>query len=51
MIQTADTVFPYFTSILSGRMTPEFAADQAEAALNAMWNKDEKTDDEPPAGE
>jgi len=43
MIKTADTVFPYLTSILSGRMTPEFAADQAEAAVNALWKKDEQT--------
>ena len=33
-------------------MTPEFAADQAEAAIDAFWNKGEKTDpqeEEPPA--
>jgi len=49
---TADVVFPYLTSVLSGRMTPEFAADQAEAAIDAFWNKGEKTDspeeEEPP---
>jgi len=47
MIKTADTVFPYLTSILSGRMTPEFAADQAEATVNALWNKDEQTSEGP----
>ena len=41
---TADVTFPYLTSVLSGRMTPEFAADQAEAAIDAFWNKGEKTD-------
>ena len=49
---TADVTFPYLTSVLSGRMTPEFAADQAEAAIDAFWNKGEKTDpqeEEPPA--
>ncbi len=49
MIKTADTVFPYLTSILSGRMTPEFAADQAEAAVNALCNKDEQTSEGPSA--
>jgi hypothetical protein len=47
MIKTADTVFPYLTSILSGHMTPEFAADQAEAAVNALCNKDEQTSEGP----
>jgi len=48
----ADVTFPYLTSVLSGRMTPEFAADQAEAALEAFWNKGEQTDspeEEPPS--
>ena len=50
---TADVVFPYLTSVLSGRMTPEFSADQAEAALEAFWNKREKPDapEEEPPGE
>jgi len=48
LLMTADTVFPYLTSVLSGRMTPEFANDQAEAALVAMWDKDEISDDDPP---
>jgi len=47
MIKTAETVFPYLTSILSGRMTPEFAADQAESAVNDLWNKDEQTSEGP----
>ena len=49
---TADVTFPYLTSVLSGRMTPEFAADLAEAAIDAFWNKGEKSDspeEEPPA--
>jgi len=36
---TVDVTFPYLTSVLSGRMTPEFAADQAEAALQAFWEE------------
>ena len=47
--KTAETVFPYLTSILSGRMTPEFVADQAEAAFTALWDKTEKAGDEPAA--
>jgi len=47
--ETADTVFRYLTSLLSGRMTPEFAADQAEAAFTALWDKTEKAGDEPAA--
>jgi len=47
MIKTAETVFPYLTSILSGRMTPEFAADQAESAVNDLCNKDEQTSEGP----
>ncbi len=48
MLMTADTAFPYLTSVLSGRMSPEFAADQAEAALAAMWDKDGAMDSESP---
>jgi hypothetical protein len=33
---TADVAFPYLTSVLSGRMTPDFASDQAQAALHAL---------------
>jgi len=32
-------------------MTPESAADHAEAAVNALWNKDEKTGEEEPPPE
>jgi hypothetical protein len=39
MVTTADVVFPYLTSVLSGRMTPDFSADQAQAALRAFWNR------------
>jgi len=49
---TADVTFPYLTSVLSGRMTPEFAADQAEAAIQAFWNKGKDTpEEEPPPSE
>jgi hypothetical protein len=45
---TADAVFPYLTSVLSGRMTAEFAADQAEAAITALWDDgEEKVEEEP----
>lgn len=37
LIHAADTVFPYLADVLNGRMTPEFAADQAEAAVRADW--------------
>jgi len=30
-------------------MTPEFAADQAEAAIEAFWDKGEKGEEEPPS--
>jgi len=46
LVMHADTVFPYLTSVLSGRMTPGFAADQAEAATAAMWNTDESEGEE-----
>jgi hypothetical protein len=44
MVTTADVVFPYLTSVLSGRMTPDFSADQAQAALRAFWNQNEEPD-------
>ena len=47
LLMTADTVFPYLTSVLSGRMTPEFADDQAEAALLAMWDNHDEPENEP----
>jgi len=37
LVHAADTAFPYLTAVLSGRMLPEFAADQAEAAIRADW--------------
>jgi hypothetical protein len=43
---TADVTFPYLTSVLSGRMTPEFAADQAEAAIEAFWDKGNNPEEE-----
>ena len=46
---TADVTFPYLTSVMSGRMTPEFAADQAEAAVDAYWDNIDKTEEEPPS--
>jgi uncharacterized protein (DUF736 family) len=52
MVVTADIVFPYLTSVLSGRMAPDFAADQADAAIYAHWTQGENTDapeEEPPA--
>ncbi len=36
---TADNAFPSLTSVLAGRMSPESAAAQAEAALDAAWKK------------
>jgi hypothetical protein len=38
MLMTADKAFPFLTNVLSGSMTPEFAADQAAAAIMAMCN-------------
>ena len=46
MARHADAVFPYLTSVLSGRMTPEFAADQAEAATELMLNTIESEGEE-----
>jgi hypothetical protein len=51
LVMTADIVFPYLTNVLSGSMTPEFAEDQAEAALNA-WRSEtiqpDESDEDPP---
>lgn len=47
MIGTADVVFPYLTSVLSGRMTPEFAADQAAAALKVFWDNEVMSKESP----
>ena len=46
MLMTGDEVFPFLTNVLSGSMTPEFAADQAEAAIIAMCNDRGNTDEE-----
>ncbi len=40
IVTTADTVFPYLTQVLAGRMSPTFASDQAEAALRDSWQPD-----------
>ncbi len=45
MLMTGDEVFPFLTSVLSGSMTPEFAEDQAEAAIIAMCNDAGNTDE------
>lgn len=39
LLQTADTVFPYIAGVVSGLMVPSVADDQAQAALQAMWDK------------
>jgi len=44
MLTRADLAFPYLTSVISGRMTPEFASDQAEAAWMAHWREDDNED-------
>lgn len=46
LVMNADTVFPYLTSVLSGRMTPDFAADQADAATAAMWDTNKSEGEE-----
>ena len=46
LVMHADTVFPYLTSVLSGRMAPDFAADQAEAATASMWDTEERDEAE-----
>ena len=46
MVVTSDIVFPYLTSVLSGRMAPDFAADQADAAIYAHWTKGNNPEDE-----
>ena len=40
LVEAADAAFPYLTSVLSGRMSPEFAADQAQAAVQVGWKKE-----------
>lgn len=46
MTMNADAVFPYLTSVLSGRMAPDFAADQAEAATEMILDMELGDDDE-----
>lgn len=46
LIVTVDSTFPYLTGVLNGRMTPSFAADQAEAAIVAAWSKPETDNEE-----
>lgn len=46
---TADVVYPYLTAVLSAKMAPDFAADQANAALAVAFNsgpEDFEDDDE-----
>jgi len=44
LLTTADAVFPCLASVLTERMTPEFAADQAKAATNGEGNLGEQQD-------
>jgi hypothetical protein len=37
LVHAADAVFPHLAGVLNGRMPPDFAADQAEAAVRADW--------------
>jgi hypothetical protein len=46
MLMTADEVSPYLTGVLSGGMTPAFAADQAAAAIMAMCDECGKAEEE-----
>jgi len=46
LAKTADTVFPYLSSVLSGRMSPEFANDQTEAAIVRMMEEGNSGEDE-----
>ncbi len=42
LASAANVVFPYLITVLGGQMTPEFAADQAQAAVQADWVAREK---------
>ena len=33
----ADAVFPYLIVVFGGQMSPEFTADQAQAAIQPVW--------------
>lgn len=46
LLSRTEVVFPYLTSVLSRRMTPEFAADQAEAAIEAEAMAQIKADED-----
>ena len=37
LLAAADATFPYLTGVLTGRMLPAFAADQAEAGIRTAW--------------
>ncbi len=37
LLAAADAAFPYLTGVLTGRMSPAFAADQAEAGIRTAW--------------
>ena len=39
LVSAADAAFPYIAGVLSGRMSAELAADQAEAAVQSGWEK------------
>lgn len=45
MLNTADTVFPYITNVLSGAMSAELAADQALAAVQNFSNSEPADED------
>ena len=42
LTSAANAVFPYLITVLAGEMSPEFAADQAQAAVQADWVVREK---------
>ena len=42
LASAANAVFPYIITVLGGHMTLEFAADQAQAAVQADWTACEK---------
>jgi len=41
LASATDAAFPYLTGVLTGRMSPEFAADQAEAGIRTHWRRRE----------
>lgn len=40
LVHAADTTFPFLTGVLNGKMTPDIAADQAQAAVQFEWAKE-----------